>query len=204
MPPNPDTPKRPRGRPRSIDREAALDRAVEAFWAHGYEGASLDGLTAAMGLSRPSLYAAFGDKRALFLAAIERYQAGIGAEPMAAFEAEPDVRAAVRAFLRVSLENNTRPDAPAGCLVGCCAATSAPDLPGVRERLEAGLAGAQARVAARFERERGAGALPAGFPSAERAFLLLDLMQGQAFRARAGETREDLLRGLEARCEAVL
>ena len=63
---------------------------------------------------------------------------------------------------------------------------------------------AQARIAARFERERGAGALPADFPTAARAALLLDVMQGQAFRARAGETREALMRGLEMRCGAVL
>lgn len=65
--------KRGRGRPRAFDVEAALDRAVEIFWKNGYEGADLDTLTEAMGINRPSLYAAYGDKRALFFKAVERY-----------------------------------------------------------------------------------------------------------------------------------
>jgi AcrR family transcriptional regulator len=65
--------KRGRGRPRAFDVDAALDRAVEIFWKNGYEGADLDKLTEAMEINRPSLYAAYGDKRALFFKAVERY-----------------------------------------------------------------------------------------------------------------------------------
>ncbi|MCX5540073.1 TetR/AcrR family transcriptional regulator [Paraburkholderia sp. CNPSo 3076] len=65
--------KRGRGRPRSFDVDVALDRAVEIFWKNGYEGADLDTLTEAMEINRPSLYAAYGDKRALFFKAVERY-----------------------------------------------------------------------------------------------------------------------------------
>jgi AcrR family transcriptional regulator len=64
---------RERGRPRFFDAEAALDRAVEVFWRQGYEGASLSDLTAAMGINRPSMYAAFGNKDDLFRRAVARY-----------------------------------------------------------------------------------------------------------------------------------
>src|SRR5882724_13552824 len=64
------------GRPRSFDPNKALDRAMRLFWRKGYEGTSLSDLTKAMGISRPSLYAAFGDKEALFRKALERYAEG--------------------------------------------------------------------------------------------------------------------------------
>src|SRR5258706_15799806 len=69
---------KPRGRPRSFDRDTALERAMEVFWRFGFEGASLHDLTEAMGINPPSLYAAFGDKEGLFLEAVERYQAKRG------------------------------------------------------------------------------------------------------------------------------
>lgn len=69
-----------RGRPRSFDKEAALDRAMEVFWRLGYEGASMADLTAAMGIASPSLYAAFGSKEALFRLALEHYSATEGRE----------------------------------------------------------------------------------------------------------------------------
>src|SRR5690242_20201777 len=65
-----------RGRPRAFDSDAALDRAMEVFWSKGYEGTSMSDLTQAMGINRPSLYAAFGDKESLFRRAIERYRSG--------------------------------------------------------------------------------------------------------------------------------
>src|SRR4030095_13685433 len=69
--------KRPRGRPRAYDPESALAQATDAFWRTGFSGTSLDDLSAGTGMNRPSLYGAFGDKRALYLATLERYtQAG--------------------------------------------------------------------------------------------------------------------------------
>ena len=62
-----------RGRPRAFDVDEALDAAMRVFWKHGYEGASLSELTEAMGINRPSLYAAFGDKESLFKKAVDRY-----------------------------------------------------------------------------------------------------------------------------------
>ncbi|MET0886036.1 MAG: helix-turn-helix domain-containing protein, partial [Mycetocola sp.] len=61
------------GRPRGFEADLALDAAVDVFWRRGYDGASLSELTAAMGINRPSLYAAFGDKAQLFQSALHRY-----------------------------------------------------------------------------------------------------------------------------------
>lgn len=95
------------GRPRSFDTEQALDAAVKAFLVHGYEGATLDHLTAAMGIGRPSLYAAFGDKRQLFGRALQRYAETKGSAPAKALNEEADLKDAVKAFLATAVSNNT-------------------------------------------------------------------------------------------------
>src|SRR4051794_32394754 len=90
------TPARARGRPLSFDREAALDKAMHVFWEKGYEAASIADLTAAMGITPPSLYTAFGDKEHLFLEAIEAYGRGPGAFGARALAEEPTARSAVQ------------------------------------------------------------------------------------------------------------
>lgn len=200
----PDSRKRSRGRPRVLERQTALNQAIDVFWDHGYEGASLELLTQATGVSRPTLYSAFTDKRSLFLTAIDAYEDGIGAEALVAFEAEPDIGLAVQAFLDVSARNNTHPDHPAGCLVACCAITSAATMPDVRKKIEHAFRSTEARVCERFEQEVQNGHLSPEPSARERARLLLDFMSAQAVRARAGESRDDLLQGVGARAAAVL
>lgn len=184
-----DDPK-PRGRPRSIDRTAALDAAMETFWRRGYDGASLTDLTKAMGLSRPSLYAAYGDKADLFGAALSRYTQTVGGEPMRAFDAEPDAEQAVRAFLRVAAKGNTRPGAAQGCLIACTAATASGTQPRLREHLASIMAATKDRLAVRL--------------GARRAGLLIDMMNAQAIAARTGVERASILADLDARAQAVM
>lgn len=196
--------RRSRGRPRSIDRTAMLDAATHAFWRLGYDGASLGELTDATGVSRPTLYAAFGDKAALFRAVLGHYGQSIGNAPLSAFQPESEIAAAVEAFLRTSAEGNTAPGAPSGCLIANCAATAAERDPGLRDDLARGTADLTARLAERFSDEVAAGHL-APEPSPEaRATLMVDFMNAQAVRARSGATRAELLSGLDARVRAVL
>lgn len=195
---------RPRGRPRSIDRNAVLERAMQAFWRLGYDGASLNDLTEATGVSRPTLYAAYGDKVDLFMAALDRYGHTYGTAPVQAFLAESDIRAAVTAFLRVSAEGNTEPSMPTGCLIACCAATAAETNPLVRQKLAAMTAPAMELLAGRFEEELKAGELGASRSPWDRAELLIDMMYAQAIRARTGQTRAELLADLPNRVRAVV
>src|SRR5271155_2967352 len=92
-------PARSAGRPREFDRDLALDAAMRVFWRHGFEGASLTALTTAMGISRPSLYAAFGDKAGLFREAVVRYGAGPGRYVRRAL-GQPTAREAAETLLR--------------------------------------------------------------------------------------------------------
>src|SRR5215510_9913914 len=87
----PDEPKR-RGRPRAYDPKVAIARAAEVFWKAGYAGTSLDDLVEATGMNRPSLYAAFGDKRDLYLKTLEHYRAEGRALALAALAGEPTLR----------------------------------------------------------------------------------------------------------------
>lgn len=196
--------RRPRGRPRSVDRTAVLERATETFWRLGYDGASLSDLTEAMGVSRPTLYAAYGDKADLFMAALDQYGSSYGAAPLLAFLEEPEIGAAASAFLRVAAEGNTRSDMPKGCLIACCAATAAETQPAVRMRLEEIAEQTTAALAARFAEEVATDLLPAEPTPRARAARLIDMMYAQAVRARGGETRESLLAELPNRVRAVL
>ena len=85
----PQRPAKPAGRPRSFDTGKALDRALDVFWRNGYQGASLSDLTKAMGINRPSLYAAFGDKEKLFLKVLDRYAEGPASFPLLLFRSRP-------------------------------------------------------------------------------------------------------------------
>src|ERR1700686_5925300 len=87
------------GRPRSFDLDQALDAAMQVFWRNGYEGASLSALTQAMGINRPSLYAAFGDKETLFRKALDRYDEGPAAYVRDALK-QPTARAVTQHLLR--------------------------------------------------------------------------------------------------------
>src|SRR5882757_6945436 len=95
----PKAPPKPRGRPLSFDREVALEQAMHVFWERGYEAASISDLTAAMSITPPSLYAAFGDKEKLFLEAIERYALGPGAAGPRALKEESTARGATERWL---------------------------------------------------------------------------------------------------------
>jgi len=194
-----------RGRPVSFDADAALDAAVEVFWQKGFEGASMHDLTHAMGINKPSLYSAFGDKKSLFMHSLDRYSHSLGSKPMQAFLAEPDINEAVMKFLTVSLELQARPgDCAKGCLIASCGVASAELNLEVRGKIHEILEKSQMFLEQRFLSEIENRKLPPEFPHTERAILLLDMMQAQAYRARAGIRRAVLSSQIPFRVEAVL
>src|SRR5713226_9446609 len=105
----------PAGRPRAFDIDEALDRALNVFWRKGYEGTSLPDLTRAMGINRPSLYAAFGNKSALFSKVLDRYAQGQACHVRDAL-AEPTARAVAEKLLSGTIDLLTDPGHPHGCL----------------------------------------------------------------------------------------
>ena len=181
----------PLGRPREFDTEKALDRAMEVFWGKGYEGASLSDLTKAMGITRPSLYAAFGNKESLFLAALDRYAEGPAhyyGEALAA----PTARAVVERLLSGNVELNAGPHNPGGCLIVhgalACSDASAP----IRKALSARRARGEAAIRERFERAKAEGDLPADCDPAALARFVTTVIYGIAVQAAGGATRAQL------------
>ena len=116
-----------RGRPRSFDRQAALERAMDVFWERGYQAASMSDLTEAMGINSPSLYAAFGSKEELYRAAIHHFAATESDDILAPLQNEPTARAAIEGYLMASARTFTRPGRPPGCICG----SSTPASPGL-------------------------------------------------------------------------
>src|ERR1700760_4753862 len=112
---------RPRGRPRSFDETGALEKATQVFWSKGYDGGTIDDLVAGMGGGRPSLYAIFGDKRAIFLRALKRYAERKGALAAKALRSPKSLRDSIADFLRYAVESATEKGSARGCLMMCVA-----------------------------------------------------------------------------------
>ena len=193
------------GRPISFDRNDALLNAMYVFWAKGYDGASMRDLTSAMGINGPSLYAAFGDKRQLYLESVDYYASKYGCAPLDAFETEPDIRLAIHAFLEAVIQNSTEnTHGTLGCFLGSSVSTSAGEIEGVKELLKRAIVDTDSRLCRRFELEKARGVLPDNFPSMVRAKLMLDLRQGYVFRARSGVDFTELMSDITFRVDIVL
>jgi TetR/AcrR family transcriptional repressor of nem operon len=105
------------GRPKEFDRDVVLDRAMQVFWSRGYEATSIEHLVARMGIQRGSLYDTFGDKRALFFAAIDHYDRVVTAKLLATLEGQGSGKGAIRRFFRLKVDLALEPGRPRGCLV---------------------------------------------------------------------------------------
>ena len=194
-----------KGRPRTFDLDEALLAAMNAFWTKGYDGTSMKDLTKAMGISGPSLYAAFGDKRELYLKTIDRYADVDGCAPIIAFESEANIVKAVEGFLRSVIHYSTEHESgPRGCFFASCVSTSVGEVEGVEERMMKATKETDIRLAARFDLEKEKGNLPDDFPSRERGQLLYDMRQGYVFRGRLGWTEESLVKDIDHRASMVL
>src|SRR6516165_10286616 len=177
-----------RGRPREFDVEEALDRALEVFWRKGYEGASLEDLTGAMGINRPSLYAAFGSKEELFRLALDRYAEGPAGYVDDAL-LQPAARAVAEALLRGTVDLLTRRRGPRGCLMVQGALVCGDEAESVRRELAARRSAAEVLIRKRLERALADGDLPAGSSPADLARYLVTVIRGMSVQAAGGARR---------------
>ncbi len=182
-----------RGRPRAYDPDAALAAATAAFWRAGYAGTSLDALSEATGMNRPSLYGAFGDKRALYLKALENYVEQARTAMDAALAPPRPLHEGLKRVFDLALKLYYPADAaPRGCLLVGTAATESVHDEGIRQRLHDGLRRFEAAFEQRFERAIAEGDLPPGTNAAMHARLASAVLESLALRARAGAKRSEL------------
>ncbi|MEU1276139.1 TetR/AcrR family transcriptional regulator [Streptomyces sp. NPDC005799] len=173
--------------------DVALGSALEVFWAKGYEGASMTDLTEAMGINRPSLYAAFGNKEDLFMKALDLYSKGFHSSA-SGFAAEPTAYGAIEVFLRSTAQLCTGPGTPRGCLLvqGALAVGDASEP--VREALAERRAAVLEAIRLRLEQGVEDGDLPTGTDTAELARYIMVTSNGIAVQAAGGASREELFR----------
>ena len=188
-----ETTPKTRGRPRAFDPETALAKARDVFWDAGFAASSLDELAAAMEMNRPSVYAAFGDKEALYLRALADYRdagaAGMRAELDPQRPLAEGLRAVYRAALAVYCGD---PAAPRGCLLIGTAAVESVRNPRVRKVMTESLDLFSAILAERFRLAKKAGEIDATADPTMLAKLAASVMYALAVRARAGESRAEL------------
>jgi TetR/AcrR family transcriptional regulator, transcriptional repressor for nem operon len=149
------------GRPKEFEREEVVARAVDVFWTSGYEGTSVDDLTAAMGIGRGSLYNEFGDKHALFLEALDRYRRERRTQLAEVVAAAPSARAGIEAALRRNVERLWSDRGRRGCLLVNSAAELAASDPAVAMRVRQAFDGFVGIFRAALEHGRREGELPA-------------------------------------------
>lgn len=181
----------PSGRTRQFDVDEALDRALEVFWARGYEGATLPELTRAMGINRPSLYAAFGNKEELFRKALDRYLAGPQGFMAEALK-EPPARAVAEAIFSGFIRMQRGRDRARGCLVVQGALACGEEAEPVRRELARLRQAAVTAFRERFERAVQDGDLPKGTDCAGLARYVATVLNGLAVQAASGATEKDL------------
>ncbi|MCA0013400.1 TetR/AcrR family transcriptional regulator [Mesorhizobium sp. B292B1B] len=175
-----------RGRPRTFDRTAALRRAMEVFWAKGYEGTSISDLTRAMGINSPSLYAAFGSKEALFLEATEFYTQAEGTDIWTALDEAPTARKAIEDFLRQTARAYSQTDRPQGCLITLGALHQDSSRGAICDDLRRRRAENHAALQRRLERGVAEGELPGSFDCGAAATFFATVQHGMSIQARDG------------------
>jgi len=178
------------GRPRQFDADDALARAMRLFWRQGYEGTSLADLTHELGISRPSLYAAFGDKESLFLRALDLYEARAGYR-QAALTA-PTARAYARALLEGAADLHGDKRNPPGCLGVQGALACAPASDAIRAELARRRKMGESIIRDRLKRAKAEGDLPTDADPADLARYLSVVIYGITVQAAGGATRKDL------------
>ncbi len=181
------------GRPREFCTDQALTAALSVFWAKGYEGASMADLTAAMGITKPSLYAAFGNKEALFHKALDLYETEKLAYTREALK-QLTARAVAEYFMRGSIDAQMSSCDPKGCLGVISATACGAEAESIKADVIQRRASSQAALVERFENAKRDGDLPDHIDVAGLTSYLYAILQGMAVQAGSGASREDLER----------
>ncbi|MGE7472433.1 TetR/AcrR family transcriptional regulator [Bosea sp. NPDC003192] len=182
----------PMGRPRAFDRQRALTAAMAVFWERGYEGTTLADLTEAMGINRPSLYGAFGNKEELFAEALALYE-GMEAEQITrALNEAPTAREAIEATLRYNARVYVQDGRPRGCMIVLSLLVGTPESGRIRDLLAERRRVGEDELRDRITRGQAEGDVPAGADARQLAAFYTTILQGMSITARDGASRAEL------------
>jgi AcrR family transcriptional regulator len=184
--------KRQRGRPPAFNHDEALEKAMQVFWQHGYEGASMAELTAAMGMNKPSIYAAFGNKEELFRQALKKYTSGPVAYIGEAMQ-QPTARQAVEMLLTKSAELLCGCESPRGCMIVQGALTVGQGAELIKRELAAQRQGFEGMLKKRLDQAKKDSELPKDADTAKLAKYIAIVHQGMSVQASSGAKKKELL-----------
>jgi len=189
----PEVAAKRRGRPRAFQPEIALERALDTFRDSGFAATSLDDLSAAMGINRPSLYGTFGDKRELFLKAYERYRADANVLFGVAFDPSFSLRQTLERLYAIGIDFYTAGEnGPRGCLTVMTAGSEAMSDPEIRQIAQNAITGTDRNLTRRIEKAIADGELPPGSDAVTLGHVASATFHTLAIRARAGVSRAEL------------
>lgn len=186
-------PKSPRGRPRAYDPEKALTRAMETFWAAGFTGTSLDDLAAATGMNRPSLYAAFGDKKSIYLKSLDLYTESLRKVLIDILQSDASLADGLTAFYNGGIELYlSGENGPRGCFVSCTAPAEAAVDDDIRTVLKEVLDEIDRGLELLYAKAKKRGEISEDADAAALGKLAGAVLHSLALRARAGAARAEL------------
>lgn len=192
----------PRGRPREFDADQALDRATDVFWRQGYEGTSITDLTASMGISAPSLYAAFGNKRQIFDKVMDRYMQARIARRATALSHDDPVEAS-RNYLEGVVLDGTMPDHPKGCLMVGGALVCSDANSDVADQLATLRTDVRDDLQRLFVQAIKAGRLRADADAASLGAYVAAVAEGISVQASSGASRQSLMKVVDVALSAL-
>ncbi|MCV2369347.1 TetR/AcrR family transcriptional regulator [Roseateles oligotrophus] len=190
----PPSTKRSAGRPRAFDRNVALEIALDMFWRRGFEATSTTDLTAAMGISQPSLYAAFGSKEGLYREAVELYLLRYGTRVQQLIDTKGSAREAVAAILANAAHQYTDSSHAPGCMIASGALQVGPAHTDLLTQMVELRQAAQAAIKLRLDRAINEGELPKRTDTSSLAAYFAMVIQGMSVQAHDGATSVSLKR----------
>ena len=192
----------PAGRPRTFDRDEALKKAMMVFWEKGFEGTTMADLVAAIGMKAPSVYAAFGNKDALFREVVDIYRGRVEQGPLKVLNDTPSVYTALEQSLRQNVEMFSGPNPPS-CLIMAGAINCAPEHQEHVNYLMGLRALYKDILKTRFDRALTEGELVEGTNTSALAEFYFSFIHGMALRARDGSSNTELLASTEFALQAL-
>ncbi len=185
------------GRPREFDRNAALRRAMEVFWAKGFQNTSIGDLTDAIGINAPSLYAAFGNKESLFREAVGLYADAEGGASLRALRDEPTGRAAIEAMLKRNIEMFTSEAKPRGCMIVLSIVSLGPENEALQSFIRDRRTKISKAVKARLTTSATHGELPPSADIGALTTLCMTVLNGLSLQALDGISRSALFKSVD-------
>jgi AcrR family transcriptional regulator len=181
-----------RGRPPAFNHDDALEKAMQTFWTFGYEGTSMAALIEAMGMNKPSIYAAFGNKEALFNQALDKYVSGPSGFVKEAL-AEPTSYLVAKTFLTKAVDLLTQHQNPRGCMIVQGALSCGPEAEMMQKKLIAYRANLEESFKKRFDLAKNNRDLPDDANSSALAKYIATIHQGISVQASSGASKDELM-----------